>query len=78
MPNKLVRERRREAIANAKLPNAWVDRELAGCDFSDERLGKRLRSLLERLAAHPGETIPLVCQDWPTPKRRIGFSITIG
>ena len=73
MSNKPVRKRQREAVAEATLPNAWVDRELAGCDFRDERLGKRFRSLLERLAASPGETIPLVCQDWANTKAAYRF-----
>jgi hypothetical protein len=29
--------------------DAWFDRELADCTFADERLGKRLRLLLERM-----------------------------
>lgn len=73
MSNRPVRKRRRDAVADAKLPNAWVDRELAGCDFKDARLGKRFRSLLERLAASPGETIPLVCQDWANTKAAYRF-----
>ena len=27
--------------------NAWIDDEVAGCRFADERLGQRLRKLLE-------------------------------
>ena len=73
MSDKPVRERRREAVADAKLPHAWVDRELAGCDFSDERLGKRFRSLLDQLAASPGGTIPLACQDWANTKAAYRF-----
>ena len=73
MSDKPVRERRRDAVADAKLPHAWVDRELAGCDFSDERLGKRFRSLLDQMAASPGDTIPLVCQDWANTKAAYRF-----
>ena len=73
MSNKLVRDRRRKAVADAKLPNAWVDREIAGCAFKDERLGRRFRSLLERLAASPGETIPFACQDWANTKAAYRF-----
>lgn len=73
MSSKPVRKRQRRPVADDKLPKAWVDRELAGCDFKDARLGKRFRSLLERLAASPGETIPLVCQDWANTKAAYRF-----
>jgi len=53
MSNKFVRERRREAYADSKLAGAWLDRELAACEFKDERLGKRFRSLLARLDTKP-------------------------
>ena len=42
----------------------WIDNELAGCTFKDARLGKRFRALLAQLSSDPGESIPLVCQDW--------------
>lgn len=73
MSNRTVRERPRRSVAAADLPNAWVDRELAGCEFVDKRLGKRFRSLLERLAANPGEAIPLACQDWANTKAAYRF-----
>ena len=57
--------------------DAWVDRELADYDFVDERLGKRFRSLLEQVSSSPGDSIPLVCQDWANTKRRIDFSTMI-
>ena len=31
--------------------NAWIDDEVAGCRFADERLAKRPRELLDRMAA---------------------------
>jgi hypothetical protein len=64
MPNVRVRECRRVPVAEAKPSSAWVDRELAACEFKDERLGKRFRSLLEQSSSSPGDSIPLVCQDW--------------
>jgi hypothetical protein len=73
MSNKQLRDRRAKAVADSKLPNAWIDREIAGCAFRDERLGKRFRSLLERLAASPGETIPFACQDWANTKAAYRF-----
>jgi hypothetical protein len=73
MSNDNVRERRRTAVADAALPSTWIDRELADCEFKDERLGKRFRSLLEQLSASPGESIPLVCQDWANTKAAYRF-----
>lgn len=56
------------------MPNdSWIDRELADCVFKDERLGQRFRSLLKQLATHPGESIPLVCQDWANTKAAYRF-----
>lgn len=52
---------------------AWIDRELAGCEFDDVRLGKRFRSLVERLAAGIGESIPMACQDWAATKAAYRF-----
>ena len=51
----------------------WFDGELAGCTFADERLGKRLRKLLERLAGAPGGSLPLACQDWASTKAAYRF-----
>lgn len=73
MANINVRKRRRQAIADGKLQETWVDRELANCDFKDERLGKRFRSLLEQLSSSPGDSIPLVCQDWANTKAAYRF-----
>jgi hypothetical protein len=73
LSNKFVRERRRKSIADARLQSSWVDHELAACKFKDERLGKRFRSLLQQLAASPGESIPLVCQDWANTKAAYRF-----
>lgn len=51
----------------------WVDRELAGCQFKDERLGKRFRKLLEQLSDGTGESIPMACQDWANTKAAYRF-----
>lgn len=51
----------------------WVDRELAGCQFKDERLGKRFRKLLEQLSDGTGESIPMACQDWASTKAAYRF-----
>jgi Transposase DNA-binding/Transposase DDE domain len=36
-------------------------------------LGKRFRSLLEQLSSSPGDSIPLVCQDWANTKAAYRF-----
>ena len=60
-------------VAEAMRPSEWVERELAGCEFADERLGKRFRALLEQLSSSPGDSIPLVCQDWANTKAAYRF-----
>src|SRR5690606_614621 len=52
---------------------AWLDEELAGCSFADDRLGKRLRALLERLGGALGASLPLACQDWAATKAAYRF-----
>jgi Transposase DNA-binding len=51
----------------------WVDRELAGCDFSDKRLGRRFGKLLEQIGGAMGQSIPFVCQDWANTKAAYRF-----
>lgn len=53
--------------------DAWFDPELAGCTFADERLGKRLRLLVERMEGAMGASIPLACQDWSNTKAAYRF-----
>jgi hypothetical protein len=53
--------------------DAWFDRELADCRFVDERLGKRLRQLVERMESAMGASIPLACQDWANTKAAYRF-----
>jgi hypothetical protein len=73
MPDKHVRGRPGQSVADAKSNDDWVDRELADSAFNDERLGKRFRSLLEQLSSSPGGSIPLVCQDWANTKAAYRF-----
>ncbi len=47
---------------------AWIERELEGCRFADERLGRRLHALLDQMAGAMGESIPFACQDWANTK----------
>lgn len=73
MSNETVRTRQRQSVAEEKRSSAWIDGELSDCQFKDERLGKRFRSLIEQLASSPGESIPLVCQDWASTKAAYRF-----
>lgn len=36
----------------------WIDQELAGCEFRDERLAKRFAKLFRQLSGGIGESIP--------------------
>jgi hypothetical protein len=46
---------------------------LVGCEFSDVRLNKRFRKLLEQLSGGIGESIPWACQDWANTKAAYRF-----
>ena len=52
---------------------SWIDQELAGCEFADERLGKRFGVLMEQLSQGIGRTIPLACGDWAATKAAYRF-----
>ena len=52
---------------------SWLDDELAGSAFADERLGKRLRVLLERMGGAVGASLPMACQDWAATKAAYRF-----
>ena len=73
MSNEPVRERQRQAVADGEPTEGWIDKELAGCRFKDERLGKRFRTLLGQLAQGTGESIPMACQDWANAKAAYRF-----
>jgi hypothetical protein len=73
MSDEIVRGRRRRAVPRERPSESWLDRELADCEFKDERLGKRFRSLIEQLSSSPGDSIPLVCQDWANTKAAYRF-----
>lgn len=51
----------------------WVERELSGCSFGDERLGKRFGLLMEQLSTGLGQTLPLACGDWANTKAAYRF-----
>jgi hypothetical protein len=52
---------------------SWIAGEVAGCEFEDTRLGKRLSSLLQKLGGSIGSTVPLACQDWANTKAAYRF-----
>ena len=42
----------------------WGNEETATTDFSDERLNKRMRVLLDRLGSKPSASLPEACKGW--------------
>jgi len=63
---------KRQGLAGLQ-SDRWIDSELAGCEFQDERHGKRLQKLLEQLSEQIGGTIPWACQDWANTKAAYRF-----
>jgi len=51
----------------------WVDRELDGGEFPDQRLKSRLAKLLSDLGRRIGATVPMACQDWAATKAAYRF-----
>ncbi len=51
----------------------WLEEELAGCKFADERLGLRFRTLVNQLSKNVGARIPLACRDWANTKAAYRF-----
>jgi hypothetical protein len=41
--------------------------------FVDQRLGQRMRKLIERMAGAIGASLPLACQDWANTKAAYRF-----
>jgi len=52
---------------------AWVEQELAGGAFPDQRLKTRLGRLLGDLGERVGGTLPMACQDWAATKAAYRF-----
>lgn len=53
--------------------DVWVERELDGCAFPDQRLKTRLGKLLGDLGQRIGEPVPMACQDWAATKAAYRF-----
>jgi Transposase DNA-binding/Transposase Tn5 dimerisation domain len=51
----------------------WVEREIAGCEFPDERLKTRFGKLLGELSEKIGAALPAACQDWAATKGAYRF-----
>jgi hypothetical protein len=51
----------------------WVEREIEGCDFPDQRLKTRFGKLLGQLGESIGAALPLACQDWAATKAAYRF-----
>jgi len=58
---------------SASSSEGWIDQELAGCEFQDERLTKRFEKLFRQLSGGIGESIPWACQDWANTKAAYRF-----
>jgi hypothetical protein len=59
--------------ASEPASEGWIDQELAGCEFEDERLEKRFRKLFAQLSGGIGQSIPWACQDWANTKAAYRF-----
>jgi hypothetical protein len=46
----------------------WLEGELGGSTLPDQRLARRLQQIVARMAASPGQPLPLACQDWAATK----------
>jgi Transposase DNA-binding/Transposase Tn5 dimerisation domain len=53
--------------------DAWVERELEGCEFPDKRLKTRFCKLLACLSKRIGAALPVACQDWAATKAAYRF-----
>ena len=51
----------------------WVEREIEGCEFPDERLKTRFAKLLGQLSEKIGAALPAACQDWAATKAAYRF-----
>ena len=51
----------------------WVEHEIAGCEFPDQRLKTRFGKLLGQLSEKVGSALPTACQDWAATKAAYRF-----
>jgi Transposase DNA-binding/Transposase DDE domain len=62
-----------QASSEAIAASDALDKELAGCQFSDSRLGRRFQKFARQVSSRLGQTIPLACQDWTNTKAAYRF-----
>src|SRR3982750_680068 len=75
MPQRVERiagEAHPDSSLNTETPE-WVEPEIAGCSFPDQRLRQRLQQLLQQFSSGLGESIPFACQDWASTKAAYRF-----
>jgi hypothetical protein len=51
----------------------WVEQEIEGCEFPDQRLKTRFAKLLGQLSEKIGAALPAACQDWAATKAAYRF-----
>jgi hypothetical protein len=51
----------------------WVEQEIEGCKFPDQRLKARFAKLLGQLGNKIGLALPIACQDWAATKAAYRF-----
>jgi hypothetical protein len=54
-------------------PAEWAQAEFAFAQLGDKRRNKRLVNIAEKLAAHPGGTLPQAFPDWAELKAAYRF-----
>jgi hypothetical protein len=52
---------------------SWIDEEISGSKFKDQRLTQRFRSILSALSSGDGQSIPQLCDDWAMTKATYRF-----
>jgi hypothetical protein len=62
-----------QALSDGIAASDALEKELAGCQFSDPRLGRRFQKFARQLSSRLGQTIPLACQDWTNTKAAYRF-----
>ena len=58
----------KQSEVTALASEGWIDQELAGCEFQDERLRRRFHQMFAQLSGGIGRSIPWACQDWANTK----------
>ncbi len=53
--------------------DVWVEHELEGCHFPDQRLKSRMGKFLGKVSGKIGNSLPMACQDWAATKAAYRF-----